>query len=961
MVGRDRELDALVTAVTSPPAVVVIEGEAGAGKTRLLAELEADPRLGGLPVLRGSCRRLGDPFPLGPLVETLRGQQKRLAEAVLPAVTGGLRPLLPELAAILPPALEPLDDPLAERHRVFRAVADLLHALGPVVLVIEDLHCADAQTVELVGQLITAPPPGLALVVSVRDDEVEPWVRGALAVTGPVPPLRLRLGALGPADTRPLASAILGVDDLSEEFATYLWERASGIPFAIEELLALLQARGTLIRHGSRWVRRTLDRLDVPYRIRDAVLERASRLSRPAREALEAAAVLQVAQPVEVIAAICSAASDAVEDGLEEALAAGLLSEDGDRVGFRHLLTAQAVYESISGVRRRRLHARAATALSGPAGSVEDQPWVEAHHLHRAGRLAAWAVAAERAAVRAVELYDDEQACRLLADVLREAPLDGEARSRVALRLARVANDVIPEISDLPQLIAQAIDVMSDPSVAASRIQAEWRGELRLRLALQLEQTGGDSESLRRLYLEALDDLTDPALRAWAMIGLGIPHTDGVEPAEHRHWLHGALGQLPRVDDPVTRVFLRGKVAMVLVVMGDPAWRALAEGVAVDTGGTPRLRREVNAYDTIGIQACYAGHHGVAATYLTVGLDGARECGSPRLELRLRRSLALLDYCRGRWTGLAERVAGLVDDLSDFSRAGVDVESVHACLSLARGEIESAQSLLEAAVDRTESLGANDLLSVPATALVRLRLSRDEFDSAVELGVRVLATAERKGVWAPALRVLPVFVEALLATADRAGEAGDWVAGVRRAVADLDAPLADSVLMHADGLLAADPVAAAALLERAAKTYAALDCTYEAAQCREAIAGRLTSADPVAAGDALRAALDGYRRLGASWDEARAHRLARRLGVAVPGRHRGGRQGYGDALSPREREVAELVAVGHTNAQIGRDLHLSVKTVEKHVAAAKQKLDAPTRAAFARILLGSDNSGGFSP
>src|SRR5690606_34583428 len=97
--------------------------------------------------------------------------------------------------------------------------------------------------------------------------------------------------------------------------------------------------------------------------------------------------------------------------------------------------------------------------------------------------------------------------------------------------------------------------------------------------------------------------------------------------------------------------------------------------------------------------------------------------------------------------------------------------------------------------------------------------------------------------------------------------------------------------------------------------------------------------DHAAAGPRLQAAIDGYRRLGASWDEARAARLARRAGIAVPARHRAGRRGYGDRLSPRELEVAQLVAAGSTNKEISADLYISVSTVEKHLRSIARKLD----------------------
>ncbi|MEV0973317.1 AAA family ATPase [Microtetraspora glauca] len=102
LIGREEELRRLVAAVSMPPAVVVLEGEAGIGKSRLLARLAARPEMAGRLLLRGRTRCIREPFPLGPLVEALRGSGDSLARAELSPVAGALRGLLPELASIWP-------------------------------------------------------------------------------------------------------------------------------------------------------------------------------------------------------------------------------------------------------------------------------------------------------------------------------------------------------------------------------------------------------------------------------------------------------------------------------------------------------------------------------------------------------------------------------------------------------------------------------------------------------------------------------------------------------------------------------------------------------------------------------------------------------------------------------------------------------------------------------------------
>ncbi|MEI7058780.1 AAA family ATPase [Nocardioides sp. CCNWLW239] len=942
-VGRDAELGALVTTLSAAPAVAVVAGESGIGKTRLVAQLRSDPSMAGRRHVVGGCRRIGEPFPLGPILEGLLRHRDALTGASLSPVTGALRPLLPELSDVLPAAQPPLDDSLAERHRVFRALVELLGALGPSLLVVEDLHWADEQTIEFLGYLMMAPPDELVLVMTSRDDLDA--VRRTVSASIPTSVARVHvdLAPLDVDETWAMAARILDFDGLSGEFAAYLWGRTSGLPLAIEELLALMLSRQTLVRHGSGWVRRAIDELDVPPRIRDAVLERIGRLSADARAVMEAAAVLQVPQPLDVLVATAGRSPETVVDGIDEALDSGVLVDSDDGIGFRHVLAAQAVYDDVPPTRRRHMHARAAAALE----SLPDHSLGQvAHHLRQAGGPQLWAAAVERAADKAVELRHDAQARRLLEDLLRNGSLPASDRGRVAVKLAWAARESAAGEPDLVELLASVLD---------EGVPAQWRGELRFLLGVHLEQRGGDPAPRRELYAQAVAELEHrPDLQAWAMVGLGIPTVPEVPVSELREWLHRALEIVPTVEDPAFRVFLWGKAAMVLVSLGDPAWVALVDRVVDQTHGAPRSRREIKAYESVGIEACYAGHHETAARLLESGMRGAAHCDSRVLELRLLRSMVLLDFCTGRWDGLAERVRTMQDELAGGGHVRAAVDAVAGCLALAHGELDEAQRRLTDVIAGVQDVGAYVLLPLPAAALVRLLVARGDAEEAVRIGSEVLAVAESHGLLAPAARLLPALVAALTA----AGLNADAEALVDRlavALGELDAPLAAATLSEARGHLAAAVGRRAVAAERfgeASGSYEALGCGYEAAQAAEAAAHHLVESGATSAGQSqLHAALAAYRRLGAGWDEARAARTARAWGMSVPGRHRSGRRGYGDALSPRESEVADLVAMGRSNTEIGRELFLSPKTVEKHVSAAKRKLGATTRADVVRLLL----------
>lgn len=336
LVGRAGELELLVAAVSAPPAVAVVEGEAGIGKTRLVLELQGHPQVADRWFVVGGCRAIREPFPLGPVLEAVRGLGDGLVPAGLSPVAGALRPLLPELAPLLPPVPEPLGDRVAERHRCFRGLAELLRAAGPVTLVLEDLHWADEQTVDFLGYLLADPPGALSLVLTFRGEEVDPAVR---ALAGRLPAAVTRaevvLAPLGVPETGQLAAAIVATDRVSEDFAAYLCERTGGLPFAVEQVMALLRERGMVGRRGDRWFRRTLGELAVPAAVRDHVLERVGRLPAPARSMMEAVAVLQHPATEQLVAAVSGHRAPEVAAGLSQAIESGLLVESGEAIGFQ--------------------------------------------------------------------------------------------------------------------------------------------------------------------------------------------------------------------------------------------------------------------------------------------------------------------------------------------------------------------------------------------------------------------------------------------------------------------------------------------------------------------------------------------------------------------------------------------------------------------------------------------------
>jgi hypothetical protein len=203
------------------------------------------------------------------------------------------------------------------------------------------------------------------------------------------------------------------------------------------------------------------------------------------------------------------------------------------------------------------MHGRAAEALRAldpaPLGQV-------AYHLQHAGRPAEWADAALLAADQAVTLGHEDEAVRLLADVLRDARLAAEQRGAVAARLGWAALDTL-HARESVVLIRDALDQDQPPPL---------RGELRFLLAVMLNQAGEEVVRQRQLFLDAIPDLGHrPDLRAWALTGLGVIVPPEVPLTEAVRSLQQAVDLVDEIDDPLLRVYVPGKAGSILMEMGD--------------------------------------------------------------------------------------------------------------------------------------------------------------------------------------------------------------------------------------------------------------------------------------------------------------------------------------------------------------------------------------------------------
>lgn len=434
-VGRGAEMVGLARALDNPPCLALVEGEAGIGKSRLLDRcLRSAPR-GGKHVLVGTCPPYRNSYTLGPVVDAIREHTDSVKRLRLSPLAGALRSLLPEWVADLPPVPEPAEDPTAARHRVFRALAELLAAIEAEVVVLDDAHWADEATLEFLIFLASRRPPPVSLVLSYRPEDVPVdslLPRVSTRLSPGASHVRLSVSPLDEEETAALVSSMLDGEHVSDKFATFLHDGTDGVPLALEESVRLMHDRVDIARRDDQWVRRQLVEIAVPRTVRDAVLERAHRLPMEAQQILAATAVLDACDEA-TLSAVAELGEADCTNGLIAALGCGLLVHDG-RVGyrFRHVLAARAVYESLPAPQRGALHGRAGEHLERSS----PQPVAAlARHFREAGDMVRWAQYAERAADRAMEAADETAAAGFLHELLAHAALPPATVARLAMKL----------------------------------------------------------------------------------------------------------------------------------------------------------------------------------------------------------------------------------------------------------------------------------------------------------------------------------------------------------------------------------------------------------------------------------------------------------------------------------------------------------------------------------------------
>ena len=939
--GRQEELAALSRALAEPPAVVLVEGEAGIGKSRLVREF-LDRSNGQVQSLVAGCPPFRRPCTLSPLVDAIRHATASPPQPGLSGLAGALRPLFPEWSAELPPAPEPAEDATASRHRLFRALGELLASLQVSVLVVEDVQWADEATLEFLLFLAGAHGARPSLVLTYRPEDVPGdslLLRLSSRMPGGAAGLRLALQPLAVAETLRLVSSMLDGERMSDAFGAFLQERTDGIPLAVEETVRLMHDRADLARHNGGWARRSLGEIMVPATIRDGVLERSRRLSVDARAILAAAAVLAGPADEPLLRAVAKLTAARLAPALAEVLRCGLLAETGrGMVSFRHVLAARAVYAGITVPERRALHGRAGRALERRS----PQPVAQlTRHFREAGQPAKWCRYAEQAADLALSAGDEATASVLLLDLLTKADLPAHAVVRLVKKIPFGSFTGQSRFDDLVATLRSAVDAQA----LDQRAQAEARMLLGRVLLVMEEREAGRTEVER-----AIPHLVhDPVEAARAMILLGRPSGAAWPASRHRRWLERAAELTARM--PAGHLNLTVERASALLMLGDPAGWAVAAQIPDEAASPGERQHVVKGHLNVATMAMmWWGRYDDARRRLAKGLELA-EAG----QYWLYRDLILvgqvhLDWLAGAWEGLAERARSLADDADIQTLTRLEAVLVTGLIHAAAGDRGQAERELGLVLSEVRRRAAVEACMEPAAALSRLLLADGRVAEALAVTDEPIGILAGKGTWAWAADLAPARVEALVA-AGRTAEAADLVRVFAAADRGRDAPATKAALLSCRAALAegqGEGAQAGALFGRAAAAWLVLPRPYEALLAREREARcLLVDGQRPAALSVLAEVLDGLSGLGARGDAMRVIRTLNEHGVPARRPWWGGRRSYGDQLSPRELDVVRLLIDGRTNRQVAEELVLSPKTVANHVDSLMRKLGVSSRTALA--------------
>ncbi|MEJ7832165.1 MAG: AAA family ATPase [Nocardioides sp.] len=963
MVGRDAELTEIASSLgvraspppggdSSQPGIVLLSGDAGVGKTRLLMELRDLAVAEGWQVVAGHCLDFGDSaLPYLPFSEVLG----RLA-VELPDVVDSVAAVHPALARLQPGRRVLSADHTSEaqaldRADLFDAVHGLLEAAAekaPVLLVIEDTHWAEQSTRDMLGFLFSRPFAGpVSIVASYRSDDLHrrhPLRRQVAQWSRMRGVDRLQLSPLSEPAVRDLVAA-LSPAALSESDLADVVRRAEGNAFFVEELIA---------SGGGRW---------LPDDLADLLLVRLDNLDDEARQVVRVASVAGRKVNHDLLAAAGGLDPQVLDAGIRRAVEMNILVAGAGSYSFRHALLGEAVYDDLLPGERVRLHAQYARALTdrtAPGTAAE-----LALHARRALDLDTALMASIEAGKEAMTVggpdeaaHHYEQALELIADPARSALVDVDLSKLVAS--AADALSVSGNTQRAAAVIREQLDRLPEDAPAAwrPRLLSAWAG------ILSIIETDEDPVAISAEAV-ALAPEGESGLRAKVLAN----HADIL--AGWRHYEQAqvvgmeALALAERLDLPV----LASEVVTTLSGLKkagpkDALRAALTEAVerAQQTGAT---HSELRARFLLGRSYQDAAEWPGAVRWFSSAVDRGTEAGLPWAPYSLEAwwQLSWVKLVQGEWDEVLE-LSSPADDESGPAIPRAVLQSIRLAVPLGRGEDVTRE--LAALRVHWEREGGVAIHSCGLTIQVAGRRG----DAAAALaayddGVAVLSVIWHEWFGART-RLAALTVEAICRALPQlpAAERVRWVEHVDRLHSDGATVLMqyndpsgywgpegrawskrlDAETLRARWLAGVDAPPLDVLLQtwrESVMLFEEFGHVPELAQVRTTLAGILRATGDLAAarevGDLARASAHA---LGAQplLDELKSLGNTPTRSEAEPG-----------ALTARETEILALVAEGRSNGEIGKLLFISAKTVSVHVSNILAKLGAAGRTEAAAI------------
>ena len=968
IVGRRADLQllqlALDDALDGRGGLAALAGESGIGKSRLLAQLMDEARTRGARVLTGRGFALEGDRPYGPWTDALSPLVQELG-AGLSTLARGLER---DLSAIVP-AIGPGRGEVEDKGHLFWNVGQLLGRVArrqPLLVVLEDLHLADAPSIELahfIGRHLEAVPVLLA-VSWVTGTSRSPTLDELVRAMGPRATHRV-LRPLTRADLQELLLRVCGASGPSvDEYAARLQERTGGNPFFLEETLKVMLADGHLRREGDAWVGFERPLPDtLPASITESVSRRIGSLGEPVRRVAEVVALAGTAATIDCVEAAAGIDVTEVAAAMDTLTARHVLvapTRPGGVYVFTHHLVRRVVEEGISEARARSLHRALAAHLA--TGSVHDDITL-ARHLVRAG----------------------------LGDTVAALPhLVAAGRDALARRADEEAVRWLREATRSAQRHGVVFPPAEDAQLTADLARAEWRtGALEDAMvhqaqALQQAAACGD-HGLQARILRQVAGAAAAAGRLDEALDASRASIDAA----------GSAGDL-RLE-----IAARASTALVLQSLG-----RIDEGKEVVHAITERAAASgdaegiATAHRALVMLYGWTGPSGTARLHAGIALEAARTARNDEVAWSVHWALAVLEGFTGNGAGVREHCGAaerLAESLGSPVRAALTAEVAieyasgagewavaralaaraipiaravaprtllprllvwNGLVLLAQEEREAAGAMIDEA---WELSGAGLAGAVPAAAVqnvvlahtgrAALRLAAGDWEDVRRYGERGLALADRYGLVAWGIhRLLPLIAEAALWQQDyaRALEVG---ARLRRDGEPLQHRLALAWATTIDALVArlrdGRPDAAEQLLA-AAEQLEAVPFVFHAARARRNAAQVLAADGRVdEAVRELRHAHDVFLRTGAEAELRGTRSALRSLGVRLP--PRAVSEGAG-ALTGREVDIARSVAEHLTNKEIGERLDISARTVSTHLANIFKKVGVDSRAALADLV-----------